>query len=95
MATSLAASRTPVTLRQGRQVQFHDLPPRLCRGWLAWEDASLGPFENEEPKKMLAMSGLMHRVWNSIRNETDTQVKPLIAVLENYMQGKVKAKSDF
>lgn len=58
-------------------------------------DASLGPFENEEPKKMVAMSGLMHRLWNSIRNETDVQVKALIADLEVSMQGKVKDKSDF
>jgi hypothetical protein len=58
-------------------------------------DASLGPFENEEPKKMIAMSGLMHRVWNSIRNETDTQVKEMIASLETAMSGKIKDKSDF
>ena len=58
-------------------------------------NASLGPFENEEPKKMVAMSGLMHRVWNSIRNETDVQVKALIVDLEASMRGKYKDKSDF
>lgn len=58
-------------------------------------DASLGPFENEEPKKMVMMAGLMHRVWNSLRNETDVQVKALIADLEVSMQGKAKDKSDF
>jgi hypothetical protein len=58
-------------------------------------NASLGPFENEEPKKMVVMAGLMHRVWNSIRNETDGQVKVLIADLEASMQGKTKDKGDF
>lgn len=58
-------------------------------------DASLGPFENEEPKKMVMMAGLMHRVWNSIRNETDVQVKEMVASLDASMQGKVKDKSDF
>lgn len=44
---------------------------------------------------MIAMSGLVHRVWNSIRNETDTQVKEMIASLETAMSGKPKDKSDF
>lgn len=58
-------------------------------------DASLGPFENEEPKKMVMMAGLMHRVWNSIRNETDVQVKEMIASLETAMSGQTKDKGDF
>jgi hypothetical protein len=58
-------------------------------------DASLGPFENETPRKMVMMSGLLHRVWNSIRNDTDSQIKALIADLDHYMKGQTKDKSDF
>jgi hypothetical protein len=58
-------------------------------------DASLGPFENETPRKMMVGAGMLHRVWNSLRNETDVQVKELIASLELAMAGKVKDKGDF
>jgi hypothetical protein len=58
-------------------------------------DASLGPFENETPRKMMVGAGMLHRVWNSLRNETDTQVKGLITSLDLAMAGKAKDKSDF
>jgi hypothetical protein len=58
-------------------------------------DASLGPFENETPRKMMVGAGMLHRVWNSLRNETDVQIKELTASLELAMSGKTKDKSDF
>lgn len=58
-------------------------------------DASLGPFENDTPRKMMVGAGMLHRVWNSIRNQTDEQINVRIASLAVAMAGNSKAKSDF
>jgi hypothetical protein len=57
------------------------------------DDIGLGAFENEKVGNVL-VRGAMQKPWNSLRNETGTQIQALITSLDAEMKG-AKTKSDF